>query len=60
MAVARSILVIAYHRLRDETEYKELGVDYFDQRDYEQVERRLVKRLEQLGHKVTPEPLAAA
>jgi len=60
VAVARSILVIAYHLLRDGTEYKELGVDYFDQRDHEQLERRLVKRLEQLGHKVILEPLAAA
>jgi len=59
VAVARSILVIAYHILRDGTEYTELGVDYFDQRGHEQVERRLVKRLEQLGHKVTLEPLAA-
>jgi len=60
VAVARSILVIAYHLLRDGSEYIELGVDYFDQRDHEQVERRLVRRLEQLGHKVTLEPLAAA
>jgi transposase len=59
VAVARSILVIVYHMLRDGTDYKELGVNYFDQRDHDQVERRLVKRLEQLGHKVTLEPLAA-
>jgi len=60
VAVARSILVIVYHMLRDGTEYKELGVNYFDQRDHDQVERRLVKRLEQLGHKVTLEPLSTA
>jgi transposase len=60
VAVARSILVIAYHLLRDGTQYRELGVDYFDKRNHQQVERRLVKRLEQLGHKVTLEPLVAA
>ncbi|MHB8625344.1 MAG: IS110 family RNA-guided transposase [Aggregatilineales bacterium] len=60
VAVARSILVIVYHMLRDGTTYQELGGDYFDKLNQEQVERRLVKRLEQLGHKVTLEPLAAA
>jgi transposase len=60
VAVARSILVIAYHLLRNGTQYIELGADYFDKRNQEQVERRLVKRLQQLGHKVTLEPLSAA
>jgi transposase len=58
VAVARSILVIAYHILRDGTQYRELGADYFDRRNQEQIERRLVKRLEQLGHKVILEPAA--
>jgi len=56
VAVARSILVIAFHMLRDGSEYIELGVDYFDKRDKEQATRRMVKRLEQLGHKVSLEP----
>ena len=59
LAVARSILVIAYHILREATQYRELGADYFDRRNQEQIERRLVKRLEQLGHKVILEPAAA-
>jgi len=59
VAVARSILVIAYHILREATQYRELGADYFDRRNQEQIERRLVKRLEQLGHKVILEPAAA-
>ncbi len=59
VAVARSILVIAYHLLRNGTQYIELGAHYFDKRNHEQVERRLVKRLQQLGHKVTLEPLSA-
>jgi len=59
IAVARSILVIVYHLLRDGTRYRELGADYFDKRNQEQVERRLVKRLEQLGHKVILEPRIA-
>jgi transposase len=60
VAVARSLLVIAYHMIRDGTAYVDLGADYFDKRNQAQTERRLVKRLEQLGHKVTLEPYAAA
>ena len=42
------------------TEYVELGGDYFDKRNQQQVQQRLVKRLEQLGYKVTLEPTVAA
>lgn len=56
VAVAHSILVIAYHMLRDGTEYVELGGDYFDKLNKQRLERGLVKRLEQLGHKVVLEP----
>lgn len=59
VAVAHSILVIAYHLLRDGTEYRELGGDYFDKRNHEQLQRSLVKRLEGLGLKVVLEPSAA-
>jgi transposase len=60
VAVARSILVIVYHMIRHGTTYIDLGVDYFDKRNQTQTELRLIKRLEQLGHKVTLEPRAAA
>lgn len=56
IAVAHSILVIVYHMLQRGTEYVELGGDYFDKRNQQQVEQRLVKRLEQLGYKVTLQP----
>lgn len=35
--------------------YRELGVNYFDQQRPETMTKRLVKRLEQLGHRVTLE-----
>jgi transposase len=57
IAVARSILVIAYHMLRDGTEYVDLGADYFDRRNEQRVQRQLVKRLEHLGFKVSLEPV---
>lgn len=59
VAVARSILIIAYHLLRDGTRYVELGADYFDKRNQQSLEQHLIKRLERLGHKVILEPRAA-
>jgi transposase len=58
LAVGHSILVAASHLLRDEEDYHDLGSTYFDARDRHGVERRLVQRLEALGHKVTLEPAA--
>jgi transposase len=59
VAVGHSILVILYHMLRDGTLYHDLGPRYFDERDRQAVERRLIRRLEGLGYKVTLEPTAA-
>jgi transposase len=55
MAVGHSILVIIYHLLTEETDYVDLGSQYFDERSREQVQRRLVARLERLGYQVTLE-----
>jgi transposase len=53
IAVAHSILVIAYHLITEDTEYRDLGPNYFDERDKEKVIRRCTKRIEQLGKRVT-------
>ena len=55
VAVAHSILVISYHLLKDGTDFHDLGGDYFDRRDQDALERRLVQRLEALGNKVSLE-----
>jgi transposase len=61
MAVAHSVLVIAYHVLEQGVPYQELGEDYLQQRQSaEHYQRQLVRQLERLGHKVTLEPLEAA
>lgn len=60
VAVGHSILVIAYHLLRQPAEYRDLSAHYFDARDQQAVQRRLVRRLEQLGLKVTVEPVTPA
>jgi transposase len=61
VAVAHSILVIAWHLLTRQEAYSDLGADYFVQRQSSQAyERRLVRQLERMGHKVTLEPADAA
>jgi transposase len=59
VAVGHTMLVIAYHLLERSCDYEELGGDYFDKRDRQGVERRLVRRLERLGYKVSLDPVAA-
>lgn len=56
VAVGHTILVIAYHLLQRGEDYAELGAHYFDDRDRQRVERRLVGRLERLGYTVALEP----
>ena len=58
VALARTILVIIYHRLKDHAPYQELGAAYLDQRDREQATRRYVKQLARLGHRVILAPAA--
>jgi transposase len=59
VAVARTILQIAYHLLKRGTTYEEVGEDYFDQREVQRTKRRLVNRLEALGFTVrVEEPVA--
>jgi transposase len=53
IAVAHALLGIAYHVLKHEVEYRDLGPDYFDSLDPARLKRRLVKRLEGLGFQVT-------
>lgn len=52
IAVAHSILVIAYHIIRDGTTYRELGATFHDQRSKNAVIRRLTRRFEDLGFDV--------
>jgi transposase len=62
MAVAHSILVIAYHLISRQEDYRELGGDYFDKRRPEATAKHLIKRLEALGYTVNAQaqPTTAA
>jgi transposase len=58
VAVAHSILVISYHLLTHGADFSDLGGDYFDRRDQDATERRLIRRLEDLGNRVSIEKVA--
>jgi transposase len=53
VAVAHSILVTAYQMQKTKRHYVELGADFFDKINSDQVRDRLVHRLSKLGFEVT-------
>jgi transposase len=60
IAVAHTILIIAFHILKSGQGYHELGGNYLEQINKNQLQRYFVKRLQRLGLKVTLEPAIAA
>jgi transposase len=60
IAVAHRILIAAYHMLKNNEPYKDLGATYLDERNKPKVVSRMKHRLEQLGYRVTIEPVLAA
>jgi transposase len=53
VAVAHTLIVVVWHVLNDQSEYRELGHDYFTRRDNpEAAKRRLIHNLEALGYRV--------
>jgi transposase len=58
IAVAHTLLTIIYYPLTRGRAYAELGATFFDEQDRHRTERRLVGRLEQLGYRVSLQPLA--
>ncbi|MEO7134846.1 MAG: IS110 family transposase [Vicinamibacterales bacterium] len=49
IAVAHSILVIAYHVIREGVAFQDLGADYFDRMNSTKAKRYHLRRLEELG-----------
>ena len=60
LAVAASILTAAYHMLKTGQTYHELGGDYLERINKDQLQRYSVKRLQRLGLRVTVEPVLEA
>ena len=60
MAVAHTMLIIGYHMLKTGQNYHELGGDYLERINKDQLQRYYVRRLQTLGLKVTVEPATEA
>jgi transposase len=58
MAVAHTMLIIAYTMLKTGRSYHELGGNYLEQINKDQLQRYFLKRLQKLGLTVTVEPAA--
>ena len=53
VAVAHTIVIMAYHMLHRRQPYEDLGNNYFDERERAAIARQSVRRLEHLGFQVT-------
>ena len=60
MAVAHTMLIIGYHMLKTGCSYQELGGDYLERINKDQLQRYYIKRLQRLGLKVTVEAMPQA
>ncbi len=60
VAVAHRILTAAYYMLIRREPFRELGATYLDERNKARVVKGATRRLEQLGYRVTLEPVAVA
>jgi transposase len=58
LAVAASILTAVYHMLKQGIPYRDLGANYFTQRDKQRLTAKMVRKLTDLGFAVTLEPLS--
>lgn len=52
VAIAHKILIAAYHMLRSDADYRDLGEGYLDRLDTGRIARNLVHRLQRLGYEV--------
>lgn len=55
VAVAHSIIVIAYHVIKEQRPYTDLGADYLDRRRSDAAEQRLVAQLRARGYTISRE-----
>jgi transposase len=60
VALGHTILTIVYMLLTRKQPYCDLGAAYFDTREQQRVEQRLIQRLERLGYQVALQPMAVA
>lgn len=59
VAIGRSLLRCVYQMMAHGTRYQDLGADYYDRRNPQQLARKLARRIETLGFQVEVAGLAA-
>ncbi|MFE7709372.1 hypothetical protein ACFU6I_27075 [Streptomyces sp. NPDC057486] len=60
VVIEHSITIAVWHMLHDPMPYHELGGSYLTQRDPERAARRSVSWLNEIGYRVTLDPMEAA
>lgn len=60
VSVSHTILIMAYHIIKEQRTYKELGADYFDRLNEKHLIKRLTTRIAALGYAVNITKLPAA
>jgi len=60
LAIGHTILIMAYHIIKEQCTYRELGADYFDRLNEVHIIRRLTSRIQVLGYHVSIERLPIA
>lgn len=52
LAVGHSILIMAYHIVKERSTYNELGADYFERLNEQRLVKRLASRIRTLGYEI--------
>jgi len=60
VALSHTILIMAYHIIKEQRTYYELGADFFDRLHEEQLIKRLTSRIKALGYMVNVQKLNTA
>lgn len=60
LAVGHTILVMAYHIIKERRTYNELGADYFNKLNEQHLVSRLTSRISALGYEVKVEKQSVA
>lgn len=59
VAVGHAILNVCYHMIKNGVHYHELGANYFEVRNREDIVKRSIKRIEAMGFRVQVEATPA-
>lgn len=58
LAVGHTILIMAYHIVKERSTYNELGADYFERLNEQRLVKRLASRISSLGYEIELKKIA--